>query len=483
MAADANLINTFRGAFRTPMADITPVLQGIEKVREKAEERGRLKRIENERIKAVAAKYKDRFPSDASMAGLPVGYKNTYEPWLEGRRDQYMEDSNIIGTLDPTSEEYDVVKRRMQNTLDSFKNLKGQFDKLGAEKLVYNKNVKKNKYNDVNSSYDNNLNSFLYSDQLKLRIDEGGNIFFSGDGIEEFNYNDRVELFNSDVSDALYTPLQEDFTAAFNMGLKGVTIPEECKNFTKGKLKKIVDNSTSKELAAALITPIFSDTPLDPNLTYDSTEIQNMFSDDPKVAADAKKLLQDKLYNNLEGLYNEMYKKGGVEYLRLSGIESSKNNSEGSLTEREKNTKAIVNRVGLGFSSVDSSRETLKQSEFQIVARELNKQFKGSGVTLRLNISGKTPMIQILDDKGEPYPGMSNYARIPFTPKDVARTLITLLNTKNVDIPDLPGMTEEEMNFVPYDANFGITPKFKTDLEDLKVPFLNMNYSAQQKKE
>ncbi len=465
------------------MADITPVLQGIEKVREKAEERGRLKRIENERIKAVAAKYKDRFPSDASMAGLPVGYKNTYEPWLEGRRDQYMEDSNIIGTLDPTSEEYDVVKRRMQNTLDSFKNLKGQFDKLGAEKLVYNKNVKKNKYNDVNSSYDNNLNSFLYSDQLKLRIDEGGNIFFSGDGIEEFNYNDRVELFNSDVSDALYTPLQEDFTAAFNMGLKGVTIPEESKNFTKGKLKKIVDNSTSKELAAALITPIFSDTALDPNLTYDSPEIQNMFSDDPKVAADAKKILQNKLYNNLEGLYDEMYKKGGEEYDRLALAEATKGKSGGSLTEREKNTKAIVNRVGLGFSSVDSSRETLKQSEFQTVATELNKQFKGSGVTLRLNISGKTPMIQILDDKGEPYPGMSNYARIPFTPKDVARTLITLLNTKNVDIPDLPGMTEEEMNFVPYDANFGITPKFKTDLEDLKVPFLNMNYSAQQKKE
>ena len=50
MAADANLINTFRGAFRTPMADITPVLQGIEKVREKAEERGRLKRIEKRNL-------------------------------------------------------------------------------------------------------------------------------------------------------------------------------------------------------------------------------------------------------------------------------------------------------------------------------------------------------------------------------------------------------------------------------------------------
>ena len=81
MAADANLVNTFRGAFRTPMANITPVLQGVEELREKAEERARLKRIENERIKAVAAKYKDRFPSDASMAGLPVGYKTTYQPW------------------------------------------------------------------------------------------------------------------------------------------------------------------------------------------------------------------------------------------------------------------------------------------------------------------------------------------------------------------------------------------------------------------
>ena len=44
MGADANLINTFRGAFRKPMADITPVLQCVEKLREKAEERARLKR-------------------------------------------------------------------------------------------------------------------------------------------------------------------------------------------------------------------------------------------------------------------------------------------------------------------------------------------------------------------------------------------------------------------------------------------------------
>ena len=396
-----------------------------------------------------------------------------------------MEDSNIIGTLDPTSEEYDVVRRRMQNTLDSFKNLKSQFDKLGADKLVYNNNVKKNKYNDVNSSYDNNLNSFLYSDQLKLRIDEGGNIFFSGDGIEEFNYNDRVELFNSDVSNALYTPLQDDFTAAFNVGSKGLEIPEESKNFTKGKLRKIVDNSTSKELAAALITPIFSDTPLDPNLTYDSPEIQNMFSNDPKVAADAKKLLQDKLYNNLEKLYTTMYDKGVAEYDKLTLAEAAKSKSGGSLTAPEKNTRSIVRKVGLAFSSVDSSRETLKQSEFQIVAKELNKQFKGSGVTLRLDISGKTPMIQILDDKMEPYPGMSNNARIPFTPKDAARTLSTLLNTKNVKISDLPGMTEEEMNFVPYDANFNFEPEFKTGLEDFKssFPFVNMNYSAQEEKE
>jgi len=92
-------------------------------------------------------------------------------------------------------------------------------------------------------------------------------------------------------------------------------------------------------------------------------------------------------------------------------------------------------------------------------------------------------MIQILDDKGEPYPGMSNNAKIPFTPKDVARTLVTLLNTKNVDISDLPGMTEEEMNFVPYDANFGFTPKFKTDLENFNFPFINMNYSAQEGQE
>ena len=44
-------------------------------------------------------------------------------------------------------------------------------------------------------------------------------------------------------------------------------------------------------------------------------------------------------------------------------------------------------------------------------------------------------------------------------------------------------MTEEEMNFVPYDANFGFTPQFKTDLENINFPIVNMNFSAQEGQE
>ena len=150
MGADISLIKSFEGAYRRPMADITPILEGVEKLQQKAEER-RKERAANERIRqAKIEQYKSYFPDDTAIAGLPLAYQDNWENYIKGEVEQFSDDAALLASLLPESDEYDQVKMRMDKTRKSIESVKNQLTLFGANKLKYITKSKSNSFADVN---------------------------------------------------------------------------------------------------------------------------------------------------------------------------------------------------------------------------------------------------------------------------------------------------------------------------------------------
>jgi len=320
MAADINLIRSFEGAYSRPIADITPILEGVEKIRENIKQNEKLRRAEDERIKATVAQYKNLFPSDASMSDLPLEYKPIWQSFLKENKQQYFDDVQLLATLDPRSQEYDEAKERMDRIKDSYTTLRNEFTKFGEEKLIYMNDLERGVYDNVNSPKDKNLNSLLYTDKLDLRIDKNGRLLFSGDGIDEFYYNKHKKLFNEEVGIAKYIPLKTSlFDPIYEVSLKRGkdAINKNDNDFNKNLIKKLVTKSSKDELVSGLISKIFADEAISPDLNYESQDIIDLYSEDEEKSSAARTRLEEILSTSLINMYEAQINAGDKERARL----------------------------------------------------------------------------------------------------------------------------------------------------------------------
>jgi hypothetical protein len=318
MAADTNLIRSFKGAYSRPIADITPILEGVEKIRENIKQNEKLRRAEDERIKATVAQYKNLFPSDASMSDLPLEYKPIWQSFLKENKQQYFDDVQLLATLDPRSQEYDEAKERMDRIKDSYTTLRNEFTKFGEGKLIYMNDLDRGIYDNVNSPKDKNLNSLLYTDKLDLRIDQNGRLLFSGDGIDEFYYNKHKKLFNEEVGIARFIPLKTNlFDPIYEISLKGKKISKNDDDFNRNLINKAVTKSSKEELVSGLISQIFADEAISPDLNYESQDIIDLYSDDEEKSSAARTRLEGILSTSLINMYEAQITAGNDERARV----------------------------------------------------------------------------------------------------------------------------------------------------------------------
>ena len=325
MGADISLIKSFEGAYRRPMADITPILEGVEKLQQKAEEK-RKERAANERIRqAKIEQYKSYFPDDTAIAGLPLAYQDDWENYIKGEVEQFSDDAALLASLLPESDEYDQVKMRMDKTRKSIESVKNQLTLFGANKLKYITKSKSNSFVDVNEESKLDLNQKLYTDELDMRIgtdeNERGVIFFSGDGIEEFNYINHENTNGlNDINDikTYYNPLRVKILEVYQNAVKGNNgTNQKMDEKAMGVLyndfiEEIIEGATDEQLIALFTAPILSDKAL----SFESfdEEIQALRSLDEDKTRELRKNLEEQAKNNIKTLMDKMEDDGLLIY-------------------------------------------------------------------------------------------------------------------------------------------------------------------------
>ena len=354
MGADISLIKSFEGAYRRPMADITPILEGVEKLQQKAEER-RKERAANERIRqAKIEQYKSYFPDDTAIAGLPLAYQDDWENYIKGEVEQFSDDAALLASLLPESDEYDQVKMRMDKTRKSIESVKNQLTLFGANKLKYITKNKSNSFRHVNEEGKFDLNQRLYTDELDMRIgtdeNERGVIFFSGDGIEEFNYINHENTNGlNDINDikTYYNPLRVKILEVYQNAVKGNNgTNQKMDEKAMGVLyndfiEEIIEGATDEQLIALFTAPILSDKALSFE-SYDE-EIQALRSLDEDKTRELRKNLEEQAKNNIKTLMGTMEDDG----LLIYDNSLKKDDDDGKTRFRVDEQKVVNLRAGI----------------------------------------------------------------------------------------------------------------------------------------
>ena len=464
MGADISLIKSFEGAYRRPMADITPILEGIEKLQQKAEEK-RKERAANERIRqAKIEQYKSYFPDDTAIAGLPLAYQDNWENYIKGEVEQFSDDAALLASLLPESDEYDQVKMRMDKTRKSIESVKNQLTLFGANKLKYITKNKSNSFRHVNEEGKLDLNQRLYTDELDMRIGTGENergvIFFSGDGIEEFNYitHENTNGLN-DINDikTYYNPLRVKILEVYQNAVKGNNgTNQKMDEKAMGVLyndfiEEIIEGATDEQLIALFTAPILSDKALSFE-SYDE-EIQALRSLDEDKTRELRKNLEEQAKNNIKTLMGTMEDDGLLIY--DNSLKKKDDDKTKTITTDQKFFNLVqksINNVfrvsGLGVSPQTQEqyesymKDLIKKSGDNVqvanlIASELNKDFQIAGV--KFTVSDK------VDNQGQKMiqPIIANVNTI-FANQEAAKSFVKRLQEEgklpeNFDPKDLMG--------------------------------------------
>ena len=389
MGADISLIKSFEGAYRRPMADITPILEGIEKLQQKAEEK-RKERAANERIRqAKIEQYKSYFPDDTAIAGLPLAYQDDWENYIKGEVEQFSDDAALLASLLPESDEYDQVKMRMDKTRKSIESVKNQLTLFGANKLKYITKNKSNSFRHVNEEGKLDLNQRLYTDELDMRIGTGENergvIFFSGDGIEEFNYitHENTNGLN-DINDikTYYNPLRVKILEVYQNAVKGNNgTNQKMDEKAMGVLyndfiEEIIEGATDEQLIALFTAPILSDKALSFE-SYDE-EIQALRSLDEDKTRELRKNLEEQAKNNIKTLMGTMEDDGLLIY--DNSLKKKDDDKTKTITTDQKFFNLVQKSINNVFRVSGYGENNEQKLLPSLVASELNKDFQIGGV-------------------------------------------------------------------------------------------------------
>jgi hypothetical protein len=432
------------------------------------------RRLREEKLKDLSRLYIDQFPpgADVSDASKELGSIITQE--MTKYRNDYGQLAIGYPKADVGSEQSGTIKAGMDEVISNANSLNNQVASWTEMKKDI---LEKASTNDYTNQFSKDSKNQEVAEEL-LEVFTGGVKAEIKDGkigyeskqqgkfvtVKEMQRmlpfgkaNDYAENFLKIRQQVVTGEISKDALDAFTQPLRTNLDGEEG---LKTALSLAADDILLPGTALMGQTAIDDDgTEVESGFAYDFDGDRNLDLIETKMLMDAvyrgdkkaEKILKDEVYRRLNKSLNGDADKYQTK-LNLAATAKANLNNDGE-AEVDDNLKAIQNRVRVAFSSVGADQKTLKQSDFKVVATELNRQLKGTGYTVKYRLDGINPMIQFLDEEGQkifPVKGFGNMSKVPFNPVNI----VNVLSNLNVKMKDIPGM--KESNYEIEDISYGL---------------------------
>tara|TARA_Y100000768_G_C23866769_1_gene628442 strand:- start:102 stop:1037 length:936 start_codon:yes stop_codon:yes gene_type:complete len=206
----------------------------------------------------------------------------------------------------------DIINR-VKNAMN---NIKTQFDQFGTDKKDFLEDHQTKNFSAANDPGGKMYNlSQLYTDNLDVRISEDGNLFFSGEGVEEFN-------LNTTGNDAPFSKANDEAKQFLELNKSiynsGKDISDAEKQMHQNKIANILDTGGWNVTQSFLADDLFG-TPLNQQIStvnidgkdYTLDQAMDMAnSNDTSVSVGAKEAINDAVKDQLMVHLNNSATKG-----------------------------------------------------------------------------------------------------------------------------------------------------------------------------
>ena len=249
--------------------------------------------------------YVDGIPADFDVSQIPQKYRGAIQAKLLEMKQRAAQAAQDITQYQPGEVGYQQNVDIINGVKNAMNNMKDQFTNFGTGKKTFLEDYENKNFSQANDpSGKMNSLSKLYTDNLDVRIGDDGNLFFSGDGVEEFNLNtaDQDAPFNKANSQAKeFLSLNKDI---YNSGKK--LSPAETQ-MHRNQVANILDSGGWEVTQSFLADDLFG-TPLNKQISTVEIDGQQVSldeamdmanSNDTSVSVSAREAINQAVENQL----------------------------------------------------------------------------------------------------------------------------------------------------------------------------------------
>ena len=141
-------------------------------------------------IASTVKTYVDSIPPDFDVSQIPEKYRGAISSKLLEMKQKAAQAARDITQYQPGEVGYQQNVDIINGVKNAMNNMKTQFSTFGKDKAEFLEDYQNKNFSEANDP-EGKMNSLsqLYTDNLNLRIGDDGNLFFGGNGVEEFNLN------------------------------------------------------------------------------------------------------------------------------------------------------------------------------------------------------------------------------------------------------------------------------------------------------
>ena len=259
---------------------------------------------------ATIAKYVDSIPADFDVSQIPSKYRGVISEKLLAMKQEAAQAAQDITNYNPGEQGYQMNVDIINNVKNAMNNMEQQFTGFGNDKVDFLKDSTNKSFSAANDPEGKMASlSSLYTDNLDLRIGDDGNLFFSGDGVDEFNFNTANQDAPFVKANTQAKQFLELNKSIYNSG-KDISNAEKLMH--GNQINNMLDDGGWQVSQSFLADDLFG-TPLNQQIgkvtiegqEYSLDEAMAMANDkDSSLNMDAREAINDEIKNTLMGHLN-----------------------------------------------------------------------------------------------------------------------------------------------------------------------------------
>tara|TARA_R100000278_G_scaffold122919_1_gene110490 strand:- start:2169 stop:3452 length:1284 start_codon:yes stop_codon:yes gene_type:complete len=267
-------------------------------------------------MESTISGYIDSLPPDFDVSQIPSKYRGAISEKLLALKNEAAQAAQDIVQYSPGEVGYQMNVDIINKAKNAMNNMKTQFDQLGKDKQEFLEDHQTKNFSAANDPGGKMFGlSQLYTDNLDIRIGDDGNLFFSGEGVEEFNLNTANQNAPFTKANSQAKEFLELNKSIYNSG-KDISDAE--RQMHQNQISNMLDEGGWNVTQSFLADDLFG-TPLDQQIStvningqsYSLDEAMDMAnSNDTNVSIDAKEAINDAVKDQLMTHLNNSATKG-----------------------------------------------------------------------------------------------------------------------------------------------------------------------------